>query len=125
MDEQCVMHRNITCACSACKQSNYDACFTNATWTHKSLNNKAAQEHSNAVINQRKAYLDQAAIAHEDQEAIRFIETEGSMNETWAKRRQRSVENIKKRVNLTAKIDQDRLQQLKVHAAKRSIRKNT
>ena len=89
------------------------------------MNTKAAQKHRNAAINQRKAYLDKAAIAHEDQEAIRFVAIEGSMNETWARRRQRSVENSKKRVNLTAKIDQDRLQQLKVHAAKRSNRKNT
>ena len=76
MDEQCVMYRSITCACSACVQSNYDACLTNATWTHISLNTVAAQEHRDAAINQREAYLDQAAIAHEEQEAGRFIAIE-------------------------------------------------
>ena len=124
MDEQCVMHRNITCACSACVQSNYDACLTNATWTHKSLNTEAAQEHRNAAINQREAYLDQAAIAHEEQEASRFIAIEGSMNETWEKKRQRRVETSKKRGNLTAKLDQARIQQSQPQAAKRSKHKN-
>ena len=112
MDEQCVMHRNITCACAACVQSNFDACLTDATWTQNSLNIQSAQEHRNAAINQREAYLDQFAIVHEEQEAVRFVAIEGSMKETWEKRSQRSVENSKKRGNLTATLDQARTQQL-------------
>jgi hypothetical protein len=122
MDEQCVVHRNITCACSACVQSNYDACLTNATWTHKFLNTEAAQEHRNAAFNQREAYLDQAAIAHDEQESSRFIAIEGSVNETWEKRRHGTS---KKRGNLTAKLDQARIHQLEAKARKRSKHKNT
>jgi len=28
-----IQYRNITCACSNCVQSNYDACLTNSAWT--------------------------------------------------------------------------------------------
>jgi hypothetical protein len=125
MDEQCVMHRNITYACSAGVQSNYDAFLANATWAHKSLNTEAAQEHRNGAINQREAYLDQAAIVHEEQETSRFNAIEVSMNETWERRRQRSVETSKKRGNLTAKLDQARIHQLEAQAGKRSKHKNT
>ena len=83
------------------------------------MNIQSAQEHRNAAINLREAYLDQVVIVHEDQEAVRFVAIEGSMKETWEKRSQRSVENSKKRGNLTEKLDQARIQQLKAHAAKR------
>ena len=89
------------------------------------MNTEAAQEHRNAAINQREGYLDQAAIAHEEQAASRFIAIEGSMNETWEKRRQRSVETSKKRGNLTAKLDQARMNQLEAQAGKRSKHKET
>ena len=116
--------RNITYAW-ACVQSNYDAFLANATWAHKSLNTEAAREHRNGAINQREAYLDQAAIVHEEQEASRFNAIEVSMNETWERRRQRSVETSKKRGNLTAKLDQARIHQLEAQAGKRSKHKNT
>ena len=109
MDAQSVLHRNITCACAACIQSNYDACLTDATWTHKSLNNDAAQERRQAAINQREANLDLTALANEEQQANAFAV--GDMNATWARKGQRAIEISKKRGNTTAKRDLARLQQ--------------
>ena len=103
VDEQSVLYRNITCACAACIQSNYDACLTDATWTHKSLNNDAAQERRQAAINQREANLDLAALENEEQQANAFAV--GDMNATWARREQRAIEISKKRGNTTAKRD--------------------
>jgi hypothetical protein len=101
VDEQSVLYRNITCACAACIQSNYDACLTDNTWTHKSLNNDAAQERRQAAINHREANLDLAALENEEQQT----------NATWARKGQRAIELSKKRGNTTAKRDLARLQQ--------------
>jgi hypothetical protein len=102
-DEQSVLYRNITCAFVACIQSNYDACLTDATWTHKSLNNDAAQERRQAAINQREANLDLAALENEEQQANAFAV--GDMNATWAQKGERAIEISKKRGNTTAKRD--------------------
>ena len=109
VDEQSVLYRNITCACAACIQSNYDACLTDNTWTHKSLNNDAAQERRQAAINHREANLDLAALENEEQQANAFAV--GDMNATWARKGQRAIELSKKRGNTTAKRDLARLQQ--------------
>ena len=121
MDTQSVLHRNNTCACAACIQSNYDACLTDATWTHKSLNNDAAQERRQAAINQREANLDLTALANEEQQANAFAV--GDMNATWARKEQRAIEISKKRGNTTAKRDQARLQQQ--NAISKRPRKNS
>ena len=67
MEEQCIMYRNITCACSQCLRSNYHACLTNSTWTPKLLQKEADEEQVRAAeIATSEVRLHQAALQQEE-----------------------------------------------------------
>ena len=52
MEQQSIMHRNITCACVACIRSKYAFCQTNSTWTEKNLAEILTRQ---ALINRARA----------------------------------------------------------------------
>ena len=84
MEEQCIMYRNITCACSQCLQSNYHACLTNSTWTPKLLQ-KEIEDDEQVAMATSEVRLHQAALQQEERSAGMFAII-GDMNAHWEAR---------------------------------------
>ena len=82
MEEQCIMHRIITCACEQCLRSNYSSCLTNSTWTTKLLRKDATEELNSAngshAIDTR---FIQEAVLTEERSASQYAI--GNMAERW------------------------------------------
>ena len=110
MEEQCIMHRNITCACNSCVHSDYASCATNSTWTAKNLSREDIE--SQAAIRARgievhEQRFDQEAVRREERTQSRY--TIGDMNETWAASKEISNRRFQERglriANREAAID--------------------
>ena len=82
LDQECIMYRNITCACSACFHSNYIDCATNSTWTPKSREVVGQQALGNREV--KKQRFDQAAISREERLQSRVAISD--WNEHWETR---------------------------------------
>ncbi len=105
MEQQSIMHRNITCACVACVQSNYAFCQTNSTWTEKNLAEILTRQ---ASIN-REQQFDQEAMETEER-AANMYQMGSNLDKTWQARnesrrflgQQRGIERIERieRMNL-------------------------